>query len=105
MRLAAATLFSLPPRGTSGGRVGESLFCEVVPCPEPVEGPPLPGPLLHGMEERETRLIIDQVSAAPAPWPAIHTAQASCRAERTRGLIGAADAATESPALRSRASP
>src|SRR5436190_15943164 len=39
--LAAATFSSLPPRGTSGGRVGESLSYLLTTI-----SPPLPGPLL-----------------------------------------------------------
>ena len=42
--LFSPVLDSLSPRGTSGGRVGEGGF---------LAAPPLPGPLLHRMEERE----------------------------------------------------
>src|SRR5204862_5263756 len=74
--LFSPTLDSLSPRGTSGGRVGEGGF---------LEAPPLPGPLLHRMEERERatlttynptkrrqtaamRLAVEFRSGGAGPW-------------------------------------
>jgi hypothetical protein len=47
-RLFSPVLDSLSPRGTSGGRVGEGGF---------LAAPPLPDPLLHRMEERESATL------------------------------------------------